>query len=101
LEPKSAGQDLRSLREKYVAILEEQVVAPLKDELAARQQQLQGRAASLQTDVADYDLVRQGVDTEARKVRSALSLLDDGLARVRSMNLRELQAFAGSSSVGE
>lgn len=95
---KDGGADLRSLRERYFAILEQQVVFPLQNELTARDEHLRERVETLDPEAPDAEIVRRGVEAEAQKIRAVLDVLESGMVRVRSAGLRELQVIARPSS---
>jgi len=74
VDERNVEDDLRSLHDRYLTILEEQIVVPLRQELAAREGQIDGDR------YAD----------SARKVKTALSLLDEGVPLLRSLTMAEM-----------
>jgi len=82
---KASQEDLQSLREKYLRIMEEQVIKPLRRELHAHRERMRGREAG----------------AHVEKIDDAIALLDDGMGELRSMSLGEIRtAFAGRSTRG-
>jgi hypothetical protein len=91
-KPKAAGfEELRGIRTKYFAILEEQVITPATTELTERITALRGEADKLEDQGSrDSELMRKGLLAEADKLDRALEGLQVGAERVSRLRLRDL-----------
>lgn len=82
-------EDLDSLRERYLTILEEQLLDPLHAELTARRERMRGRVDS--PDPA----VREQARRETARLPAVIALVEDMRARARHVQLSQLQALLG------
>lgn len=82
-------EDLDSLRERYLTILEEQLLDPLHAELTARRERMRERVDS--PDPA----VREQARRETERLPAVIALVEDVRARARHLRLSQLQALLG------
>lgn len=88
----SFQEDLFALREKYLEILETQVIEPLHGELTERCEGLRRQCES--ADAA----ARPGIEARIQMLESVLALVEDGQARIRHLGVGDLRAFFGDPS---
>jgi hypothetical protein len=89
--------DVRAIRDKYIAVLEEQIVVPARQELDAHREKLQQQLKNAERarGEPDYGTVYRGLTNQMQKVERTLDVMDRGLTRIRSMDLHEVEKFVG------
>jgi hypothetical protein len=82
-------EDIDAVRERYLAVLQEQILVPLHTELTARHERMRARMESADS------AVRERATGEADRLPMAIALVEDMQARVRHVKLSQLQALLG------